>query len=76
MCFRRPPPRGSSRAQRENFGTRAVQEKGDQTPDQWRPPLEGYWCTYARMWIRDKTNWGLTVTSAEQAALTDMLNRC
>jgi len=28
------------------------------------------------MWIRDKSNWGLSVTSADQAALTDMLDRC
>jgi hypothetical protein len=52
------------------------QEKGDQTPDEWRPPLESFWCTYARMWIRDKTNWGLSVAAAERDALTDMLDRC
>lgn len=52
------------------------QAKGDQTPDQWKPPLESHWCTYARMWIRDKSNWDLSVTSAEQAALAAMLDRC
>lgn len=52
------------------------QAKGDQTPDQWRPPLTSYWCTYARMWTRTKYTWALSVTTAEKAALTDMLNRC
>lgn len=52
------------------------QAKGDQPPNLWKPPLEGYWCTYASMWTRTKTTWGLTVTSAEQAALTEMLDRC
>ena len=47
-----------------------------QSLNQWKPPLEDYWCTYARMWIRDKPTWGLSVTSAGQAALTDMLDRC
>lgn len=52
------------------------QAKGDQTPDQWKPPVTGYWCTYARMWVRTKSNWDLSVTSSEKTALTDMLNRC
>jgi len=52
------------------------QSKGDQGPDLWKPPLQGYWCTYARMWVRDKTNWTLSVTTAEKSALTSMLNGC
>ncbi|MGW2426556.1 hypothetical protein ACWC0C_46680 [Streptomyces sp. NPDC001709] len=24
--------------------------KGDQSPDQWAPPLRSYWCTYSRAW--------------------------
>jgi Protein of unknown function (DUF1524) len=52
------------------------QSKGDQSPDQWKPPRTAYWCTYAKMWITSKDEWGLTITSSERSALTDMLNRC
>ncbi|WP_435154337.1 HNH endonuclease family protein [Amycolatopsis sacchari] len=52
------------------------QEKGDASPDEWKPPLTSYWCTYAEMWIAVKYRWKLTVNSAEKAALTDMLDRC
>ena len=52
------------------------QAKGDQPPNLWKPPLTGYWCTYARMWIRTKTNWALSITTAERTALTQMLDRC
>jgi hypothetical protein len=52
------------------------QAKGDQSPDQWKPPNTGYWCVYARSWVHVKYVWKLTITSAEKAALTDMLDRC
>jgi hypothetical protein len=52
------------------------QAKGDQTPQTWKPPLTGYWCTYAKMWVHTKTHWALTINSAEKSALTDMLSRC
>ncbi|MGV9365678.1 HNH endonuclease family protein [Amycolatopsis sp. NPDC003731] len=52
------------------------QEKGDKSPDQWKPPLTGYWCTYAKMWVAVKYKFKLTINSAEKSALTDMLNRC
>lgn len=52
------------------------QSKGDKSPDAWRPPLTGYHCTYARMWVKVKYVWKLTVTSAEKAAVTTMLNAC
>ncbi|RZQ65464.1 HNH endonuclease family protein [Amycolatopsis suaedae] len=52
------------------------QEKGDKSPDQWKPPVVGYWCTYARMWIAVKHKWQLTVSEPEKGALTDMLGRC
>ncbi|MET8046275.1 HNH endonuclease family protein [Streptosporangium sp. NPDC005286] len=50
--------------------------KGDQSPDQWRPPLVSYWCTYARAWTDVKFDYGLTVTDAERAALKSMLDTC
>jgi hypothetical protein len=52
------------------------QDKGDKSPDTWKPPLTSYWCTYARMWTASKYTWQLTVNSAEKSALTTMLDRC
>lgn len=52
------------------------QEKGDKSPDEWKPPRQSYWCTYASMWINVKYRWELTVDEAEHAALEDMLDRC
>src|SRR3954468_24706805 len=52
------------------------QSKGDKSPDSWKPPLSGYYCVHARMWVRVKYVWALTVTSAEKTALTSMLGTC
>lgn len=52
------------------------QAKGDKDPSDWKPPRSGYHCTYARMWIRSKHRWGLTLQSGEQRALQSMLDRC
>ncbi|HWM02665.1 MAG TPA: DUF1524 domain-containing protein [Actinophytocola sp.] len=52
------------------------QSKGDQTPDTWKPPLQSHWCEYSRAFIHVKFIYDLTVNSAEQAALSDMLGTC
>jgi hypothetical protein len=52
------------------------QAKGDKSPDQWKPPSVGYWCTYAKMWVAVKYKFKLTVNSAEKTALSSMLGRC
>ena len=52
------------------------QGKGDDSPDAWKPPSTGYWCTYAEMWIAVKYKWKLTINSAEKTALEDMLGHC
>ena len=52
------------------------QEKGDQTPATWMPPLADYHCTYASMWIGAKHKWGLTVSEAEKSSLADALGTC
>ncbi|KAI5790471.1 hypothetical protein FPQ18DRAFT_390884 [Pyronema domesticum] len=52
------------------------QAKGDKSPDAWKPPLTSYHCTYARMWVKVKSVWELTVTAKEKSALTSMLNTC
>ena len=50
--------------------------KGDQDPSTWKPSPAGNRCEYARDWIAVKSYWKLSVTKAEKAALTDMLQRC
>lgn len=50
--------------------------KGDQDPSQWKPPSRSYWCEYAENWVTVKHYWQLSVTSAEKAALADMLKEC
>ncbi len=52
------------------------QSKSDQTPDEWKPPLESDWCEYARAYTHVKYLYKLTVNSAEEGALEDMLGTC
>jgi hypothetical protein len=52
------------------------QSKGDKSPDAWQPPLASYRCTYARMWVRVKYVWQLTITSAEKSTLSGTLAGC
>ncbi|MEW2443389.1 HNH endonuclease family protein [Micromonospora marina] len=55
---------------------RSNRAKGDQDPSQWKPSNRSSWCQYAADWVTVKHYWRLTVTSAEKAALTDMLEGC
>ncbi|ANZ20360.1 secreted protein [Streptomyces noursei ATCC 11455] len=50
--------------------------KGDQSPDQWAPPLKTYWCTYARAWTDVKHLYHLNITAPEKVKLTEMLDTC
>jgi hypothetical protein len=50
--------------------------KGDQDPSTWKPKRTSDWCDYATDWITVKAHWKLTVTTAEKAALADMLETC
>jgi Protein of unknown function (DUF1524) len=52
------------------------ESKGDQDPSQWKPPNHDFWCTYATDWVTVKAYWKLTITTAEKAALLDMLATC
>lgn len=52
------------------------QAKGDKDPAAWSPPLQSYRCTYAKMWVRTKDNYDLTVQQSEKDALTAMLGTC
>lgn len=54
----------------------ANRSKGSKGPEEWRPPLEDYWCIYALDWVSIKNEWGLTVTEDEYVALSEMLAIC
>ncbi|MFD8145728.1 HNH endonuclease family protein [Streptomyces sp. NPDC059708] len=50
--------------------------KGDQSPDLWQPSDKSSWCQYGRAWTTVKSHYGLTVTEAERAMLTTMIDTC
>lgn len=52
------------------------QEKSDQGPDEWKPPLTESHCNYAVRWTFTKDKYDLTVTTQEKSALTGMLETC
>ena len=54
----------------------ANRSKGARGPEDWRPPDATYHCQYAQDWIAVKSEWDLTATAAEWAALTEMLQEC
>ncbi|KAF4635942.1 hypothetical protein G7Y89_g2143 [Cudoniella acicularis] len=45
------------------------ESKGERGPEDWKPSLTSFWCTYAEMWVKVKTVYDLTITSAEKSAL-------
>ncbi|MFF4402466.1 HNH endonuclease family protein [Streptomyces sp. NPDC001480] len=51
-------------------------QKGDQSPDQWTPPLRSYWCTYARAWTHVKYVYDLNITEPGKNKLDEMLDTC
>ena len=66
-------------------------EKSDDGPEDWKPPLSkfipnsvwsranciaSYYCTYAKMWVKVKSVYNLTITQDEKSALVDMLDSC
>ena len=54
----------------------ANMDKSGSSPATWRPPVTGYWCTYARSWVTVKYHYDLRVTEREKDALADMLESC
>lgn len=48
-------------------------QKGDKSPEAWRPPLKTFWPRYAALWIDAKVAFKLTVTAPERARLKTML---
>jgi hypothetical protein len=55
---------------------RSNRSKADQDPSTWLPPAAGYRCAYVTDWIADKTRWGLSIDTAERAALEQDLANC
>ncbi|KAG6193401.1 hypothetical protein E4U34_004309 [Claviceps purpurea] len=50
--------------------------KSDESPDEWKPALKAFWCTYSRSWIQVKSHYDLTITDDEKDALSSMLDTC
>jgi hypothetical protein len=50
--------------------------KGDDGPEQWRPPSPSAWCAYARAWTQIKARWQLSATPAEWDAVLELASAC
>ena len=68
--------RSHRRTARSELATLTVAAWTHTTTYAWQPPLASYRCTYARMWVRVKYVWNLTVTSAEKSILSSTLSGC
>lgn len=51
-------------------------DRRDRGPELWKPPVRAAWCRYAASWVVVKAAWGLSVSTAERAALGAMLQPC
>ncbi|MGE0682429.1 MAG: DUF1524 domain-containing protein [Candidatus Binatia bacterium] len=51
-------------------------QKGDKSPDKWKPPRQEYWCEYATIWLDIKRRWQLILTAEEAAAIAEMKATC
>ena len=49
-------------------------ERGASDPAKWWPPVTGYRCHYAMVWVWIKTRWNLSVDRAEYTALMNELD--
>lgn len=52
------------------------QSKGSRGPERWLPPDTTFFCEYATMWERIKTNWRLAMTDEERTAVATTTARC
>ncbi len=49
------------------------QSKGDKDPTLWLPPNTSYRCEYVKTWVSIKKVYGLSIDTAEQTAINDVL---
>ena len=78
--------RGWTSTQRKNFANDLTRpqliavsassnrSKGDRDPAGWQPTSTAWRCEYVREWINVKYYWDLSLDSAEEAAVEDMLD--
>ncbi|WP_285666133.1 HNH endonuclease family protein [Actinorhabdospora filicis] len=52
------------------------QEKSDQDPAEWLPPLKSVQCRYAAEWVAVKLRWGLSADDAERRKLKELAGGC
>ena len=52
------------------------QEKADQDPAEWMPPLESARCRYVSEWVAVKIRWRLTADDKEKSALEKYADGC
>jgi Protein of unknown function (DUF1524) len=50
--------------------------KSDKDAAEWQPPRTQYHCMFAKHVVHVKYSWGLSMDSAEKAAINDMLATC
>lgn len=50
--------------------------KSDKGPDGYMPPDAAYRCDYVRIWVKIKTDWQLSMTGPERAAVAQVLSSC
>ncbi|MER7126724.1 HNH endonuclease family protein [Micrococcus luteus] len=55
---------------------RSNRSKADKDPSQWLPPYQPARCRYVTEWVSVKIRWGLTVDTAEQATLSELVADC
>lgn len=50
--------------------------KGDDGPEDWKPPDPATWCHYVQVWTAIKARWNLSASPAEWDAILQMANTC
>lgn len=51
------------------------QAKGYKGPVKWKPPMKGYWTSYAKKWLHVKRKYGLSISKLEMSQLNKMMQR-
>jgi hypothetical protein len=54
----------------------ANRSKGDQGPEEWRPPEEAHLCRYVADWVTVKVRWNLSMDERERVTVGNILQAC